>query len=313
MSRLDRALKRRDIEAGRIAVPDSDVDVLPSSSPSDDSRIVSTRLLDHFPLEPGVAHEARPRPVTKTFESGWRREAPPAPELVSTTEAFKALSPKIAGKVVGSVGMDPRPAEQYRRLAAALHQTQVERGIKKVMVASAVAAEGKTLTALNLALTLSESYLKRVVLVDADLRCPGVHQLLDLPDATGLNELLKDVHPSALTLTAVSSKLSILPAGHAEPDPMGQLTSARMASILAELAQKFDWVIVDTPPVVLFPDANLLAAMVDGAVLVIRSGQTPHDVVDRAIQTLGRKRILGLVLNRAEETETQYPASAYRR
>ena len=71
--------------------------------------------------------------------------------------------------------------------------------------------------------------------------------------------------------------------------------------------------IVDTPPVVLFSDANLLAGMVDGAVLVIRSGQTPHDVVERAIQTLGRKRILGLVLNRAEETETQYPASAYRR
>ena len=209
--------------------------------------------------------------------------------------------------------MDPRSAEQYRRLAAALHQAQVERGIKKVMVASAVAGEGKTITALNLALTLSESYLRRVVLVDADLRCPRVHELLDSAPIHGLNEALKASQPTPLILTTVSPRLSILPAGQADPDPMGQLTGPRMASVMAELAQTFDWVVVDTSPVVLLPDANLLAGMVDGAVIVIRAGQTSYDLVERAIQILGRKRILGLILNRVDDTEGQYPASAYRR
>ena len=93
--------------------------------------------------------------------------------------------------------MDPRSAEQYRRLAAALHQAQVERGIKKVMVASAVAGEGKTLTALNLALTLSESYLRRVVLIDADSDAPASRNLLDSAPIHGLNEALKaTTHPS---------------------------------------------------------------------------------------------------------------------
>jgi Mrp family chromosome partitioning ATPase len=106
--------------------------------------------------------------------------------------------------------------------------------------------------------------------------------------------------------------LSILPAGQADPDPMGKLTGARMASVLNELAQQFDWVVVDTSPVVMLPDANLLAAMVDGAIIVIRAGLTSYDLVDRAIQELGRKRILGLVLNQVEDKVSQYPAYAYR-
>ena len=228
------------------------------------------------------------------------------------TGASQIFSSKAAGKIVGGVDMDPRSAEQYRRLAAALHQAQVERGIKKVMVASAVAGEGKTITALNLALTLSESYLKRVVLVDADLRCPRIHELLDSAPIHGLNEALKASQPTPLILTTVSPRLSILPAGQADPDPMGRLTGPRMASLLSELAQTFDWVVIDTSPVVLLPDANLLAGMVDGAVIVIRAGQTSYDLVERAIQTLGRQRILGLILNRVDGAESQYPASAYR-
>jgi protein-tyrosine kinase len=312
MSRLDRALKRRDKEASRIPVHESGEP--PASTPDDDPQVIPAGLLDRFQHEPDGPGEAPQPPAAKAAASEWLVETPSAEavELPATAGVFKDFNATIAGKVVGGAEMDPRSAEQYRRLAAALHQAQVERGIKKVMVASAVAGEGKTLTALNLALTLSESYLKRVVLIDADLRCPRVHELLDMTNVSGLNEILKDSHRRMLTLTTVSPRLSVLPAGHADPDPMGQLTSGRMASILDELALKFDWVIVDTPPIVLLPDTNLLASMVDGAVLVVRASQTSCDLVDRAIQTLGRKRILGIILNRVEGTESQYPASAYR-
>jgi Mrp family chromosome partitioning ATPase len=82
---------------------------------------------------------------------------------------------------------------------------------------------------------------------------------------------------------------------------MARLTSDRMQRVIDEAREDFDWVIVDTPPVVLLSDANLLSAMVDGAVLVVRAGATPHELVTRAIAALGRERILGVVLNRAEE------------
>ena len=310
VSRLERALERRDREAGRIS---SQPDVPTSRSAHDgDAHVVPVGLIDHFPLEPGESEKVRPSPKAPVTEPQ-RRPAPPvrAPEVVSPA-APRTFSSKTAGKIVGDVEMDPRSAEQYRRVAAALHQAQVEHGIKRVMVASAIAGEGKTLTALNLALTLSESYLRRVVLVDADLRCPRVHELLDSAPIHGLNEALKASQPTPLILTTVSPRLSILPAGQADPDPMGQLTGPRMASVMAELAQTFDWVVVDTSPVVLLPDANLLAGLVDGAVIVIRAGQTSYDLVERAIQILGRKRILGLILNRVDDTEGQYPASAYR-
>jgi protein-tyrosine kinase len=311
VSRLERALLRRDREANRVS-PAPDVPT--SLSPHDgDLPVNPIGLIDHFLQEPGGPAEMRPSPVAPVKEPRWRpTPAARAPEIGSTS-ASNSFSTKTAGKIVGGVEMDPRSAEQYRRLAASLHQLQVERGIKKVMVASAVAGEGKTLTALNLAVTLSESYLRRVVLVDADLRCPRVHELLDSAPIHGLNEALKAAHPTPLILTTVSPRLSILPAGQADPDPMGQLTGARMASVLTELSLKFDWVVVDTSPVVLLPDANLLAGMVDGAVIVIRAGQTSYDLVDRAIQELGRKRILGLVLNQVEDKVTQYPASAYYR
>jgi capsular exopolysaccharide synthesis family protein len=179
------------------------------------------------------------------------------------------------------------------------------------MVASAVDGEGKTLTALNLALTLSESYHRRVVLIDADLRCPRVHELLDIANVSGLNEALKNPRQSKATLLAVSPRLSVLPAGRPNPDPMGPLTSRRMAQILDKAAAHFDWVVVDTPPVVLLPDTNLLAAMVDVAVLVVQAGSTSYDLIDRAVTVIGRDRVLGVVLNGVEETDREYEQSTY--
>jgi capsular exopolysaccharide synthesis family protein len=215
--------------------------------------------------------------------------------------AFRGFNQQVVGKVVIGRDTDPATVEQFRRLAASLHHEQAERGIKKVMVASAVPGEGKTLTALNLALTLSESYRRRVLLIDADLRCPRVHQMLNLPNVAGLNDALTNTRQSRAVLLPVSRRLSVLPAGRPNPDPMGALTSRRMAQLLNKAAATFDWVVVDTPPVVQLADANLLAAMVDVAVLVVEAGRTSYDLSDRAITALGRERVLGIVLNGVEE------------
>lgn len=209
------------------------------------------------------------------------------------------LSVAVARKVVIDAKMLPAAREQYRRLAAALHQSQISSAIKVVMIASAVPAEGKTLTAANLALTLSESYQRRVLLIDADLRRPSLHQVLNIPGTPGLTEVLMAPEDRKLPVHHVSSHLSVLPAGVASLDPMAALASARMRAILDEARELFDWVIVDTPPVGLLSDANLVAANVDGVVFVVKAGSTPFDLVKRGLDALGQDRLLGVVLNRA--------------
>jgi capsular exopolysaccharide synthesis family protein len=157
------------------------------------------------------------------------------------------------------------------------------------------------LTAVNLALTLSESYHRRVLLVDGDLRSPSIHRLFGVETASGLDEGLRDDRERKLTLVEVSPQLTLLPAGRPDSDPMSVLTSTRMRMVLDEAREKFDWVIVDTPPLGLLPDAHLLARMVDGTVLVVAAGCTSYQSAARAAELLGRNRILGVVLNRVSE------------
>jgi Mrp family chromosome partitioning ATPase len=122
-----------------------------------------------------------------------------------------------------------------------------------------------------------------------------------LPSGPGLSDALDRREPNKLPVAMVSPLLAILPAGRATPDPMAGLTSSRMAAILEDAAAQFDWVIIDTPPVGLLSDARLLAAMADVALIVVGSGTTPCGAVQRAVDAIGRERVLGVVLNRADE------------
>lgn len=247
-------------------------------------------------------------PVDGATESPWDLTPDPRPieatggdGTPATTASLQHLGSGLnAEKLVVAASIPRVSIEQYRRLAATLHHAQEARGIRTVLVASALAEEGKTLTATNLALTLSESYRRRVLLVDADLRQPSLHSVFQVPNTSGLSDGLAAFPERKLSLVQLSPLLSLLPGGAPEPDPMGALTSARMRRIVAEAAAAFDWVIIDTPPVGLLPDANLLAAMVDAALLVVRAGRTPFAVVQKAVEAVGRDRVLGVVLNAVE-------------
>ncbi len=210
-------------------------------------------------------------------------------------------------KLITSPSVTPIVREQYNKLVAAVHQSQLERSIKVVMITSAVPHEGKTLTAGNLALTLSESYERRVLLIDADLRHPTVHACFGAPNARGLSDSLAGHGP--LPLIQVASRLWILPAGRASGDPMKTLTSDRMRMLIDDARAEFDWVLVDTPPIGLLPDAGLLASMADATLFVVLAGQTPYDLIQRAAEAVGADRILGVVLNAMSEHEV--PAGYY--
>jgi protein-tyrosine kinase len=223
------------------------------------------------------------------------------PAVTIHTSAVPAPQSGIAERLITHANADTVVVEQYRKLAAILHQAQVERGVKVVMLASAQTAEGKTLTAVNLALTLSESYKRRVLLIDADLRRPSVAKVFGVLSGSGLSECLKSPDLQALRITNVTEGLGLLLAGSADRDPMSGLTSGRMQEVIERAALNFDWVIIDTPPVGLLTDAHLLSAMVDAAVLVIDAGRTQHAIIQRAVESIGREKIVGVVLNRVEE------------
>ena len=277
MSRIDQALKQAGttVVAGANVVSPSAEDLasFPAASEVDSPR------RDREPAGGGL-------PLARHTERSSRRA------VVSSMERL-VISPAIENVAV----------EQYRRLAAVLHQSQAARGVKVVMVASAQPSEGKSLTAANLALTLSESYKRRVLLIDADLRSPSLDMMFQVPFGSGLTESLRAEDERPLNVVNLSSALALLPGGSADTDPMAGLTSGRMQEIIQEAAASFDWVILDTPPVGLMTDAHLLSAMVDAAVLVIAAGSVPCANVQRAIESIGRDKIIGVVLNRvASET-----------
>lgn len=265
-----------------------------------------------FPIEGEPSHAWAAEPDAPSEMETVQPAPPPAPPSTAVSGSrddvpvLDAPARHVAEKLVLSAEADASSVEQYRKLAARLHMAQAEHGIKVVMIASALPSEGKTLTATNLALTLSESYERDVLLIDGDLRRPSIHEMFRLPNVSGLNDGLRSDGERKVPLVSWSDHLTLVTAGRPDPDPMKVLVSSRMQRVIKEAASRFDWVIIDTPPVGLLTDASLFSAMVDTAVLVIQAGRTPYADIQRAIGALGRERIFGVVLNRAAPRSAGY-------
>jgi capsular exopolysaccharide synthesis family protein len=249
-------------------------------------------------------------PPPETFDTPWSIVArPPSERVRPETPAGGRVAPvddspvlrlhrNLAEKVVGENGTPPAVTEQFRKVAGSLHQWQLDHAGKVVMIVSAVAHEGKTLTALNLALTFSGPYQRQVLLIDCDLRRPSLHEALQLPNAPGVAEYAEsDASPVP---RAVAPRLAFVPGGRTSDDPVGALTSRGVAALIEHGRANFDWIVIDTPPLVAVPDASLLNDLVDGVVLVLGAGRTSYDLATRAIAAVGRDRILGVVLNTVE-------------
>ena len=275
-----------------------------------------SRIEEAFRLSASAeAVSAKEVSTTGVFKSPWDFQDT---RLLDSTEStmFPVREPDTDGpavirdfnskwkeRLVISTSPEPFLVEQFRRLAATLHQMQASNGIRKVMITSALPNDGKTLTAVNLALTLSESYKRRVLLVDADLRRPSIRDVAHLPNVLGLADALRASTEQKLTIFQLTRRLALLPAGRPDPDPMSSLTSVRMSRILDDACRHFDWVVMDVPPVGTVADASILADMADTSLLVVRAGRTDYSVTQKAIDAIGRERILGVVLNAVEDIE----------
>jgi protein-tyrosine kinase len=305
MSRIDEALKRAEA-----ANAEARGRVSPIVRPN---RRVEEVTLDHYPAEnPSPQAQDAYRPA----DDEWLRKSSPGPERAAARRA-PAESPQpepfdggFDGKLVIGGSASPVPVEQFRRLAGVMHELQVERDLKTLMVTSALPREGKTLTVCNLALTLANSYARRVLLIDADLRRPSVHEVLKVPNSSGVVEALRS-NSADYPFRRVTPLLTVLTAGRPQNNPMALLTSERMQRLLDDSAAQFDWVLLDTPPVGFMPDAALLARMTRAILFVISAGSTPYQLVQRATAELGPDCIVGTVLNRIDASNI--PATGYYR
>lgn len=286
MSRIDEALRR--------AATAADFPEVAVMSPGEDWRAhpVEVSSLDRYPLE----LTSRPK-ATPPREAAKAVVKPPA----NRHALIERLRSSDDERLVVSTRMPRVSLEQYRRLAASLHELQKQRGLKILMVSSAVPREGKTLTITNLALTLSESFQQQVLLIDADLRRPSIHEVLGVPNHRGLGDVILSGN-DALPLVKISRNLSVLTAGHLDGDPMTRLTSDRASAVIRKAAEQFDWVLLDAPPVGLLPDAQLIACLSEAILFVVAAGSTPYHLVQRSIEELGAERIVGTLLNRVEES-----------
>lgn len=191
-------------------------------------------------------------------------------------------------------------AEQYRVLAHVVAQFRRE-GRRVLAISSPVAGDGKTITSVNLARTLAQASELRVLLVDADLRRGSVGEQLGFGRSTSLGLAGAVADPACRLETVVrqrpGSNLSVLPAGTCPPMPYEALRSPRLGELLDEARERYDHVIIDTPPVVPVADLRALGQWVDGFLLVVSAHKTPRPLLDEALSALDPEKVVGLIYN----------------
>jgi capsular exopolysaccharide synthesis family protein len=193
--------------------------------------------------------------------------------------------------------------EEYRNLRTTLLQKRKKQKLKTIAVVSVAPAEGKSITALNLAWLLAQTDGISALAIDGDLRLPSLAGYVGYDSKVGLSEVLDgDIELKNAIVRLEPSGLHMLPGGH-QRDDVGELMSGpTFANILAEAQSQFDFVIIDAPPLSVFVDAKVLINQTDGTLLVLRSNYTNCKDLARVLEDLPRERMLGVVLNQAEET-----------
>ena len=196
------------------------------------------------------------------------------------------------------------PAEEFRTLRTRINHMQSLQPIHTVVVTSPSPAEGKSFTAMNLAMAQAQLAGNAVLLCDFDFRRPIVHNLLQTEREPGITDYLLGKVPLQDTIRRVGdSNLYIMTAGEAVINPLELLNLTQVKLMLDQLPSLFNWVILDSPPLLFAADANLLSTLCHGTVLVVRIGATTIDSVSRAMQSLCQNNVLGIVVNGARRGE----------
>jgi capsular exopolysaccharide synthesis family protein len=195
-------------------------------------------------------------------------------------------------------------AEKFRFLGVRLRQLQHSRPLKKLLITSTIPEEGKSTVSANLATILARRQQPKILLVDGDLRRPSLSKQFGLGKLPGLSEwLLGEARPITSIYRLEGPNLWFLPAGRPPENPLELMQSGRLSKLIEQLAGWFDWIIIDSPPVLPLADTSVWARLADGILLVTREGTTKRRQLHRGLQALEGSKILGAVVNSSASTE----------
>ncbi len=213
---------------------------------------------------------------------------------------------------------DPKSiaAEQYRVLRSRIEHLSLDKGFRTFVITSPMVGEGKSTTAANLALSMAHSKDKRVALVDCDLRRPTLHTLLGIKMKEGVVDVLEGRATLSSALIPIQdstlpSPLYFLPAGRTNAVSPDWLGSNKMEKLIATLAEQFDFVFFDTPPILPLADSAVLGGKVDGSLLVIRAGKTSLEVLTMAMESIDLQNWVSVVLNGVDFVSSARYGSVY--
>jgi protein-tyrosine kinase len=301
MSRIHEALKKAEQE--RASAPLSDHSDIPS-------------VESHIPVD-----EARTRSQSAQREYVARSQA--VGESSNDFLRFDDLRKKCAHpdwhldpnvNVFINSALTAHGAEQFRTLRSRLYQMRGAQPLKSMLVTSSVPAEGKTFVTNNLAQAIVRQPDRRVLIIDADLRCSRLHVPLGAPGSPGLTEYLKgEADEASIIQNGFDGNLCFIPGGVESSHPSELLANGRLKALIARMTPVFDWVILDSPPLLPVADSSFLADMVDGVLLVVRAGVTPMATAQRSCQELQGRNVVGVVLNAVDPAQAygSYYSSAY--
>lgn len=200
-------------------------------------------------------------------------------------------------------------SEQYRNMRTHICSLNGGEIFRSILISSANRYEGKSVTALNLAIALAEEKDKKVALIDADLRYPAIEKMLNIKVDKGLSDYLKNTALISDILVKTSiNNLTLLPAGNIPSNPAELLSPQKMKELIGEMENSFNYIILDTPAIIPFADARILAPCADGVLLAVQAGKTRREVVSRAQELMRnvRAKLLGVVLTQVEYYIPEY-------
>ena len=216
----------------------------------------------------------------------------------------------LDSRLVSLTKPDSFEADQYRMLRFAVDRECPVNGCRVIAITSPVSGDGKTLTAVNLAGAIAKASEARVLLLDADLRRPAIGQVLGRngQDSWGLIDAILDrrrnLEHAAWRLEQFN--LSVVTSRRPESDTYELLASARFGELICDARQRFEYIVIDSPPVLPIPDTRLLGEWVDGFLIVVAANKTPRKLLEETLALLGPAKILGLVFNSEKYHHSRY-------
>jgi len=224
---------------------------------------------------------------------------------IGSHDSFPSVTATPASHLVYFTEPDSLAAEKFRFLAVRLRQIRHKRPFKRVLVTSTIPGEGKSLVSANLAGVLARRK-ERVLLIEGDLRRPVLAHTFGLARIAGLAEWLQSGEGAPNIYHLRSLDFSFMPAGDPPAHPLELLQSSRLFALLENLSNSFDWMIVDSPPLLPLADTTVWARLTEGTLLVAREGITKKAMLQRGLEVVKKSELLGVVLNGTNSNHDDY-------